>query len=366
MNQPVDAGPFPTRPCVIDSIAVIPILFAAADGAASESSLGSRLTVGGQAVIEGVMMRSPRCLAVAVRRANGEIVVREQPWHSSFSTWVMKVPFLRGALVLYESMRNGYEALQFSAEQYEKDLPPSERAAEGSSGAASRLGVLLSIALFVALPKLLTWVAGAVSGQPLQMSDWRFHALAGFFKLAIFVSLIAFMRRTPEMLRVFQYHGAEHKAIAAYESGQGLTVANAQRFSTRHARCGTTFLMVVVMVSVAIFALVLPMVLPANGRLLNVLLSVLVSIPLLFPIAGVSYELQRLGARFANNPLAKLLLWPGYLVQGLSTAEPSDEQVEVALAALRVTLRRETEANAHGTTVQTYPGYEALAAAYAL
>ena len=351
---------------MLDSRPVTPILFAAADGAGPEPSLCPKLTVGGQAVIEGVMMRSPRCLAVAVRRANGEIVVREQPWRSTFAASVMKVPFVRGALVLYESMRNGYEALQFSAEQYEKDLPEEERGGEGSSGAASRLGVLLSLGLFVALPKLLTWAAGSATGHPLQMNDWRFHALAGFFKLAIFVSLIAFMRRTNEMLRVFQYHGAEHKAIAAYESGQGLTVANAQRFSTRHARCGTTFLMVVVMVSVAVFAMVLPMVLPANGGLLNVLLSVFVSIPLLFPIAGVSYEIQRLGARFADNPLAKALLLPGYLVQGLSTAEPSDQQVEVALAALRVTLRREAEAGADATTVQSYPGYEALSAEYAL
>lgn len=344
-----------------------PILFAAADGAPyREPSACPTFNVGGQAVIEGVMMRSPKCLAVAVRRANGEIVVREQPWRSTFAASVMKVPFLRGGLVLYESMRNGYEALNFSAQQFEKDLPPSEQPQEGSSGAASRLGVVFSLALFVALPKLLTWAAGNLSGHPLQMNDWRFHATAGFFKLAIFVSLIALMRKTPEMLRVFQYHGAEHKAIAAYESGEGLTVANAQRFSTRHARCGTTFLMVVVMVSVAIFAMVLPMILPANGGLLNVVLSVFVSIPLLFPIAGVSYEIQRLGARFVNNPLAKLLLLPGYLVQGLSTAEPSDDQVEVALAALRVTLRREAEAGAEATTVQTFPGYDAVSAEYAL
>ncbi len=346
---------------------MLPILFAAAEGAAApEPTLCPRLMVGGQAVIEGVMMRSPKCLAVAVRRANGELVVREQPWRSTFAASVMKVPFLRGALVLYESMRNGYEALQFSAEQFERDLPESERTAEGSSGAASRLGVVFSMALFVALPKLLTWAAGNVTGHPLQMNDWRFHALAGGFKLAIFITLIALMRRTSEMLRVFQYHGAEHKAIAAYESGEGLTVANAQRFSTRHARCGTTFLMVVVMVSVAIFAMVLPLVLPANGGLLNVVLSVFVSMPLLFPIAGVSYEIQRLGARFADHPLAKLLLLPGYLVQGLSTAEPTDDQVEVALAALRVTLRRESEATAEPTAVETFSGYDAVSAKYAL
>jgi uncharacterized protein YqhQ len=336
-----------------------------------ESSLCPRLNVGGQAVIEGVMMRSPRCLAVAVRRANSEIVVREQPWKSSFATAIMKIPFLRGGLVLVESMRNGYEALNFSAQQFEADLPEAERTQQegGASGAASRLGVVFSLAIFVALPKLLTWLTGYLSGHPLGMSDPRFHILAGFFKLAIFVTLISLMRRNAEMLRVFQYHGAEHKAIAAYESGEELTVANAQRHSTRHARCGTTFLMVVVLVSVAIFAMVLPMILPANGGLANVILSIFISIPLLFPIAGVSYELQRLGARFTDNPLAKLFLYPGYLVQGLSTAEPTDDQVEIALAALRVTLVSEADkqpAAPDATKVQTFADYAALSTQYGL
>jgi uncharacterized protein YqhQ len=333
-----------------------------------EPSVCPRLNVGGQAVIEGVMMRSPRCLAVAVRRANSEIVVREQPWKSSFATAIMKIPFVRGGLVLVESMRNGYEALRFSAEQFEKDLPESERTEEGQSGAASRLGVVFSLALFVALPKLLTWLTGQITGHPLGMADPRFHILAGFFKLAIFVTLISLMRRNAEMLRVFQYHGAEHKAIAAYESGEALTVENAQRHSTRHARCGTTFLMVVVLVSVAVFAMVLPLILPANGGLLNVILSIFISIPLLFPIAGLSYELQRLGARFTDNPIAKLLLYPGYLVQGLSTAEPTDDQVEIALSALRVALTREAEQapSPEAPTVQTFPDYARLSTEYGL
>ncbi|MFO0644813.1 MAG: DUF1385 domain-containing protein [Polyangiales bacterium] len=333
-----------------------------------DPSVCPRLNVGGQAVIEGVMMRSPRCLAVAVRRANSEIVVREQPWKSSFATAIMKIPFVRGGLVLVESMRNGYEALRFSAEQFEKDLPESERTEDSQSGAASRLGVVFSLALFVALPKLLTWATGQLSGHPLGMADPRFHILAGFFKLAIFVTLISLMRRNAEMLRVFQYHGAEHKAIAAYESGEELTVANAQRHSTRHARCGTTFLMVVVLVSVAVFAMILPLILPANGGLANVILSIFISIPLLFPIAGLSYELQRLGARFTENPIAKLFLYPGYLVQGLSTAEPTDDQVEIALSALRVTLTREAEnAPAPETpTVQTFADYARLSTEYGL
>jgi uncharacterized protein YqhQ len=333
---------------------------------ASVGALCPKLNVGGQAVIEGVMMRSPRCLAVAVRRASNEIVVREQPWKASFATHLTKIPFVRGGLVLIESARNGYEALNFSAQQFEKDLPESERTAEDSSSPASRLGVVFSIGLFVALPRILTWLTGQISGHPLAMNDVRFHILSGLFKFGIFVTLISLMRRSTEMLRVFQYHGAEHKAIAAYESGEALTVANAQRHSTRHARCGTTFLMVVVFVSICVSAIVLPLVLPSSGGIVNVLRSIVISIPLLFPIAGFSYELQRLGARFSDNPLAKIFLFPGYLVQGLSTAEPTDDQVEIALAALRVTLTREATAEAppEKALVQSFANYADLSAQY--
>ncbi len=315
------------------------------------------------------MMRSPRSFAVAVRRANKEIVIREQPWKSTVSASLVKIPFLRGALVLFESMQNGYQALRFSAEQFEQDLPESERIPEGSSSAASRAGTVMALLLFVALPKLLTWAAGYLTGNPLGMADPRFHILAGFFKLSIFLGLVLWMRRNPEMMRVFQYHGAEHKAIAAYESGETLTVENAQKHSTRHARCGTTFMVVVVLVSVMIFALVLPMVLPPNGGLANVLLSILISIPLLFPIAGVSYELQRLGARFVSHPLAQVFLKPGYLVQGLTTAEPTDDQVEIALVALRLTLAREAALPAQApapdaTTVRTFPDFATFATQY--
>lgn len=338
-----------------------------AGAAYRDPSVCPRLNVGGQAVIEGVMMRSPRCLAVAVRRANREIVVREQPWKSSFATSIMKIPFLRGGLVLVESMRNGYEALRFSVQQFELDLPESERS-QDDSGMASRIGVVLALGFFVALPKLLTWLTGYLTGHPLSLADPRFHMLAGFFKFAIFVAYISLIRLNSDMLKVFQYHGAEHKAIAAYESGEELTVANAQRHSTRHARCGTTFLMVVVLVSVAVFAVVLPLILPANGGFLNVVASIFISIPLLFPIAGLSYELQRIGARFSENPLAKLFLYPGYLVQGLSTAEPTDDQVEIALAALRVTLTREAEnaPSPDAPVVQTFPDYARLSTEYGL
>jgi uncharacterized protein YqhQ len=333
----------------------------------SEQPVCAPKQVGGQAVIEGVMMRSPRCLTVAVRRKNNEIVVREQPWKPVVPPALLKIPFVRGALVLFESMQNGYAALQFSASQYEQDLPEDERPAEseGSGGAASRLGMVLSIGLLVALPKLLAWGAGHLVGPGLSIADPRFHLLAGFFKLSIVVGMMLLMRMNSEMYRVFQYHGAEHKAIAVHEAGLPLSVENSKQFTTRHARCGTTFLMVVVLVSVAVFALVLPLLLPNSSGLLTILASIVISIPLMFPIAGVAYELQRIGARFADHPLAQIFLAPGFLVQRITTAEPTDDQVEIALVALRQALANESTAPALApvteASVRTFPSFAAFA-----
>jgi uncharacterized protein YqhQ len=323
--------------------------------------------VGGQAVIEGVMMRSPRCLTVAVRRKNQEIVLREQPWRSIVPDALRKIPFVRGALVLVESMQNGYAALRFSAQEYEADLPESERGSTGAEdSSAQRLGTVISVLLLVGLPKILAWAVGHLTGGGLGMADPRFHILAGFFKLSIVIGMMLLMRRNAEMYRVFQYHGAEHKAIAVHEAGLPLTVESARRFTTRHARCGTTFLMVVVIVSVAIFATVLPRLLPNTSGLLNVLASIAISVPLMFPIAGVAYELQRLGARFADNPLAQIFLAPGFLVQRITTAEPSDDQVEIALVALQRALANEQSSAAvmppeAEPVVRRYPSFAAFA-----
>lgn len=331
----------------------------------NEQTPSATKQVGGQAVIEGVMMRSPRCLTVAVRRKNQEIVVREQPWKPVFPPALLKVPFVRGALVLIESMQNGYAALRFSASQYEQDLPEDQRPAqEDESGAASRLGMVLSFALLIALPKILAWLTGHLFGHGLSMENPWFHVLAGFFKLSIVVGMMLLMRRNEEMYRVFQYHGAEHKAIAVHEAGLPFTVESARRFTTRHARCGTTFLMVVVMVSVAVFALVLPQVLPHSSGLLTVLASIPISLVLMFPIGGIAYELQRFLARFADSPLATVLLGPGYLVQRITTAEPTDDQVEVAFVALRQALANEATvpaAVAAEPTVRTFPSFAAFA-----
>ncbi len=324
----------------------------------------AKLTVGGQAVLEGVMMRSPKCFAVAVRRKAGDLVIREQPWVSKWGHRVGKIPFVRGAMTLVESMSNGYAALRFSADQMEADLAADElaearergqeaayRAAAakqsergGSSGAGTRLATLFAVALFIALPQLLAWVVGRWIGHGIGLQHFWFHAITGAFKLTIVLGYLLLLRRIPDIRRVFQYHGAEHKVIATYEANEPLTVEFARKHSTRHARCGTTFLIVVVIVSVFAYAAILPPLLRgitgATAQITAIVLKVLM-LPL---IAGFAYELQRLGARFSKNPIAAIFLAPGYWVQGITTIEPSDDQLEVALASLRVTLVREAEA----------------------
>lgn len=341
--------------------------------------------VGGQAVLEGVMMRSPRCLAVAVRRKAGTIIVREQPWEAVWTSKVARIPFLRGAVTLFESMHNGYAALRFSAEQMEEDLAAEEAAerkargeaepppSEGdASGVGTRLATVMAVLLFIALPQLLAWLVGRLFGPGLGMQDFGFHALTGLFKLGLVLGYLLLIRRMPEIQRVFQYHGAEHKAIATYEAGEPLTVEYARRHSTRHARCGTTFLIVVVMVSVLVYAAFLPPILRGisggNAQLAAIFIKLLM-LPL---IAGFAYELQRLSARFSKSILVQPLLRPGYWVQGITTIEPSDEQLEIALASLRVTLVREkavSEGRSRPVTqpvVRAFADWDEVALAYAV
>ncbi|HVE84964.1 MAG TPA: DUF1385 domain-containing protein, partial [Myxococcales bacterium] len=214
----------------------------------------SKPYIGGQAVLEGVMMRSPGSFVVAVRRPDGSIAVREQQW-TSFLPRVkpLRWPLLRGAVVLLESLHNGYSALLFSAEQA---LPPEEAPAPGdkgqggkeSGGGLGQLGstamlavsTLLMVGLFIAAPHLLTFAVGRLLGLDLDTQGFAFHLLDGFFRIAILLGYISLVARTAEMKRVFQYHGAEHKAIWAYESGLPLTVQSARGFTTLHPRCGTS------------------------------------------------------------------------------------------------------------------------------
>ncbi len=368
------------------------------------SNPGAKLPyVGGQAVLEGVMMRAPRSFAVAVRRRDGTLQVRERAMVESRGG-VSRWPLLRGLASLVESLRLGSEALRFSAEKMEEDLMrPDGRApgpsvmtafgltvtllatadgsdpATGSAPAARSAGggqwimLAMAIAFFIALPQAAAAAANRLFGLGLEIQSPGFQAMTGALKLVIVVGYLLGIRRIPDIRRVFQYHGAEHKTISTYEAGEALTVANARAKTTLHPRCGTTFLVMVALVSIAVFTVIgaaLPRIHTGNVVADN-LVFLLEKLPFLPVLAGITFEIQRVFARYCSTGPLRALLWPGFLVQKITTAEPDDSQLEVALASLRATLFRQEARDGAGLGGDdgrdvAFASYEALAGAAAL
>lgn len=277
-----------------------------------------RFPYGGQAVLEGVMMRGLRQATVAVRSPSGAIVVKHEPLDvAKRATWE-NAPFLRGVLMLWDSLSLGVRALNFSASVAtgEDEAPPSRGAL------ALTLGISLAFAfgVFFALPLLLastlTWFGASTLVR---------DTAEGFIQLGIFVGYLALIGRVPDIQRVFGYHGAEHKAINAHEAGAPLTVESVRSFTLIHPRCGTSFLLVVVVLSIPIFALFGG--LPLWARLL----SRIVLVPV---IAAIAYELLRLSAANYHRGWVRRLVAPSLALQRLTTREPDDSMVAVAIAAL--------------------------------
>jgi uncharacterized protein YqhQ len=274
---------------------------------------------GGQAVIEGVMMRGPENLAIAVRKPNQEIILEHRAINSIAKRFpVLKWPLIRGVVALVESLVIGMQALAFSAnqslEEEEEELSTKELAF--SMGLALALGILLFIVAPTALTRLVDRFVPDVFLQNL---------IEGGIRITIFLLYILVISRMKDIQRVFQYHGAEHKVIHAYEAGEKLIVENIQKYSTLHPRCGTSFLLIVMVVSIFMFAFLGKQVLWWR------ILSRLILMPL---VAGISYELIKLSGKYGNLPLVKILIGPGLLLQKLTTREPDDSQVEVAIKAL--------------------------------
>ncbi len=335
-------------------------------------------------------MRSPQCFAAVVRRKNGALVVREEAMVDT-RTGVRGWPMVRGVITLVEALKLGSKALRFSADIYEADLDEEEKAAKkpstlaalslpiialltaepdepgASSGEGGKklftfLSIAFAIALFVALPQAFAAGTSKVFDLGLDVRSVGFQVLTGAAKLAIIIGYMLVIRRMPEIYRVFQYHGAEHKSIYAYEAAEPLTVESARPKTTLHPRCGTTFLVMVALVSIIVFSALGPFLPQLGlGKLADNALFFLMKLPFLPVIAAITFEIQRLLARYGKGPL-KLLLWPGFLVQKITTIEPDDAQLEVALAALRATLRREQGARdgaAEGDA--TFESFESLA-----
>ena len=295
-------------------------------------------------MLEGVMMRSPKALAVAVRKSNGEIATKESVWRSLSDkhAW-LEWPFIRGVIVMIESLINGIDALTFSANQA-LDEGDEEEMGTWTLTATIAVSLGLGVLLFVVLPHYSSLLLGRLEAFNYGVESLAFHAVDGIIKLGVFIAYIWLISLIKDIGRVFEYHGAEHKSVYAYEAGRELTVENVREFSTLHPRCGTAFIVVVLMISILLFAVVFPLITPARGQTGWVLqlFFVGVKILLLLPIAGAAYELNRYASRHMDRPALRAAVMPGLWVQKLTTREPSDDQIEVALIALRKTLAIES------------------------
>lgn len=273
--------------------------------------------VGGQAVIEGVMMRGPQYIATAVRTPSGEITVKKDPVHSISERFpILKKPFLRGTVALCESLVYGMKSLSYSAQaagEEEEQLSGREMAL------TMTVSVILAIVFFLAIP---TYGAKFIPGVP--DNAIRLNIVEGVLRLIIFLLYIWGISLTKDIRRVFEYHGAEHKTIWTYESGEELTVENVKKHSRLHPRCGTNFLLIVMVVSIFVFAFL------GWPDLIERIVSRVILMPV---VAGISYELIRLAGR-TNSPILQTAFKPGLWLQYLTTREPHADQIEVAIRAL--------------------------------
>jgi uncharacterized protein YqhQ len=290
------------------------------------------LAVGGQAVIEGVMMRSPTATATAVRTPDGRIVIRKKPFRSVVvrHRW-LNVPVLRGGVHLLETMGLGIDALMFSADQaVSEDRVDRQQASRKDQlwmWGTVVIAFALSLGLFFYLPLLLTdWLG--VQGSVL------FNVVDGIIRVALFILYLWAISLMKDMARVFEYHGAEHKSIHAFENGRTLDAAGARPFTTLHPRCGTSFLFFVMIISIVVFVF-LGKPETVGERLLR-----LAFVPL---IGGLAYEAIKLSAKFCDAWWLRPAIMPGMMLQKITTSEPDDPQLEVAMAALRAALTPEVE-----------------------
>ena len=289
--------------------------------------------IGGQAVLEGIMMRHGDDYAVAVRKPDGEIFVQKEEYHSVIK-WkaLTKIPFIRGVFNFIDSMVLGIKTLMFSAEFYEdeeevksekelteEEIAKKEKQEKWMMNATVAISVVIAVAVFMVLPYFLSSLL-----KPLMPSYHLRTLVEGFVRICIFILYIALISRMDDIQRTFMYHGAEHKCINCIEHGLPLTVDNVRISSRQHKRCGTSFLFFVLAISIILLMLI---------QVESPLMRVIVRIALIPVIAGISYEVLKLAGR-SENPIINLLSRPGLAIQKLTTKEPDDSMIEVAIQAV--------------------------------
>jgi uncharacterized protein YqhQ len=283
---------------------------------------------GGQAVIEGVLIRGRRTLALACRRPNGEIYrYREALDSILLRSRLARLPFVRGIIVLWESLAHGMRMLMRSAE-LQMEAESQELGRAGTTGAVV-VAVALGLGIFVGIPYVATQAMHAFI-----RSDVLLNIAEGILRLVLFLGYLGAISFLPEIRRVFAYHGAEHMTIHAFERGDPLVPASVRPYPTAHPRCGTAFLLFVVVVSIALFAF-----LPRTHFLIDLVARIL----LVIPVAAISYEILRFGAARESTPLVRLAVAPGLLLQRVTTRVPDDGMIEVAIASLEEALAGDRE-----------------------
>jgi uncharacterized protein YqhQ len=291
------------------------------------------LNVGGQAVIEGVMMRTPAALAVAVRTPRGDIAVTTRPLKElSSRPKILQYPLIRGVVTLFQAIRLGIQALNFSANQSLEE--EEEQLGAFTLGMTMIFAFILGIGLFVYVPLLLTNQLKDII--PLvKESTVLFNLVDGIIRIVIFLLYLFGISLIKDLRRVFEYHGAEHKTIYAYENGEELTPERVDKFSTLHPRCGTNFLLIVMLMSILVFS-----VLRSDASFYLKFLSRIVFVPL---IAGISYEIIRFTAKHQDKSWVRWITKPGLYLQRITTRPPSFDQLEVAIRALQEVLELEEQ-----------------------
>jgi|SRR6056297_182626 len=291
-----------------------------------------KTTIGGQALIEGIMMKGPHKISTAIRKPDGEITTRTKDLKSIFKKDIFNKPLIRGSLTLIEAMLVGVKELMYSAEFYEEEIEEDfidktlrkifkDKADTAIIYASVAIALLVSIVIFILGPSLITNLLKNIIPVPILL-----NLIEGVIRITLFVVYVYYISKLEDIKRVFMYHGAEHKTIYCYENMEELTVENARKYTTLHPRCGTSFIVNVLIISIIVFSFF---------GWPNPLLRVVIRLAMLPLIAGIAYEVNRYVGRNDESLFAKIAAKPGFWFQKLTTKEPDDSMLEVAIVALK-------------------------------
>ncbi|MAE43309.1 hypothetical protein CMO93_06040 [Candidatus Woesearchaeota archaeon] len=305
--------------------------------------MGKKLNIGGQAVMEGLMIRSPRYNVIGVRKKKKIILKKEKIKQRKGKFY--KLFIIRGFFNLVDMLALGMRSLMWSADQQLEE--EDEKISKKEMTFSVIFAILFGVGLFILLPYVATNLIGFYEeSQPL-----LFNFIDGIIKIGILLLYILGISLLKDVKRLFQYHGAEHKAVHCYEKGEKLTIENARKYSTLHARCGTAFIMIVVVIALLVFSIITPIILMLFPQLLNMhavprrIILILIRLSLLPLIAGIAYEFLKFSAKHEKNRIIKILIWPGLFLQKITTKEPTIKQIEVAIEVVKKVLQLEKREN---------------------